>query len=631
MFKNRCTGKLKSILVSMAILLAFFNPMLIASATGSDTISIGSATVNLGDTVMLPITIADVTDVTGVDVTVVYDANIVTIQNVAVNSSVSGSNVFPNIDNMAGKTIIAFTNTEYITTTSAVPIIDITFKVVGSSGSSTLELQEVELSDASFNVYVPGTINNGEIIIASSNNAPVASDQSVTTPEDTSIDITLSASDVDGDSLTYSIVDDSSHGTVTLSGNTATYTPVTNYNGADSFTFKANDGTVDSNTATVSITISAVNNAPVASDQSVTTPEDTSVEITLSATDVDGDSLTYSIVGDPSHGTVTLSGNTATYTPATNYNGADSFTFKANDGTVDSNTATVSITVSAVNNAPVAFGVSDASGAAGSTVSVPLEIANVSNGPIQTIMLYMDYNKSVISLESVNTSPLTAGWIFELGDNNHSITLTTSNQNKAIPNGTTDDVAYLNFLIVGGPGDTCLMTPENIDFSNTANEHGTATAKIGAFEILTFGSISGRVSHSNNGTAISEVIVELIQDDIVIATTTTSLTGEYTFVDLLSGTYELEFSEAQFYDESSGVVEVYAGVNTIVDMSLRLIGDLDNNGVQADAADVNMMMQASVKDITANRYFDLDGNGNYADAVDVNMMLQASVKDIILS
>ena len=137
----------------------------IPEPTGS-TISIGLATVNPGDTVVLPITLADVTDVTGVDVTIVYDANIVIIQNVAANSSVSGSSVFPNIDNKVGKTTIAFTNTEYVTATSVVPIIDITFEVVGSSGSSTLELQEVEFSDALFNVYDPDTIKNGEITIA---------------------------------------------------------------------------------------------------------------------------------------------------------------------------------------------------------------------------------------------------------------------------------------------------------------------------------------------------------------------------------------------------------------------------------------------------------------------------------
>jgi len=187
---------------------------------------------------------------------------------------------------------------------------------------------------------------------AASNEPPVAYGQSVTTDEDTSVSITLSATDVDGDSLTYSIVDIPSNGTVALLDNMATYTPATNYNGADSFTFKANDGTVDSNTATVSITVTPVNDAPVASDQSTATPEDILVDVTLSATDVDGDSLTYSIVDIPSNGTVALSGNLTTYTPDENYNGADSFTFKANDGTVDSNTATVHITVIKENNLP---------------------------------------------------------------------------------------------------------------------------------------------------------------------------------------------------------------------------------------------------------------------------------------
>ena len=192
MFKDRRINKLQSVLLSMVILLAFFNPVLIASAAGSETISIGSDTVNSGDTVILPITLADVTDVTGVDVTIVYDANIVIIQNVTANSSVSGSSVSPNIDNGVGKTTIAYTNTEYVTATSAVPIIDITFKLVGSSGSSTLELQEIEFSDASFNVYVPGTISNGEIAITGSDNTdpPVITNIANSTPTTDSVTLT---------------------------------------------------------------------------------------------------------------------------------------------------------------------------------------------------------------------------------------------------------------------------------------------------------------------------------------------------------------------------------------------------------------------------------------------------------
>ena len=92
--------------------------------------------------------------------------------------------------------------------------------------------------------------------------------------------------------------------------------------------------------------------APVASDQSLTTFEDTAKSITLLATDVDGDSLTYAVAASPAHGTLTGTPPDLTYLPVTDYYGPDSFTFIANDGSVDSNTATISISVAAVNDAP---------------------------------------------------------------------------------------------------------------------------------------------------------------------------------------------------------------------------------------------------------------------------------------
>jgi VCBS repeat-containing protein len=154
---------------------------------------------------------------------------------------------------------------------------------------------------------------------------------------------------MDGDALTYSTVAVPANGSLSGSAPNMTYTPNNNFNGTDSFTFKANDGTVDSNEATVSITIDAVNDTPVADAQSVTTDENTPVAITLTASDVDGDSLTYSVVTTPVSGSLSGSAPNLTYTPNNNFNGQDSFTFTVNDGTVDSNEATVSITVNAVN------------------------------------------------------------------------------------------------------------------------------------------------------------------------------------------------------------------------------------------------------------------------------------------
>ena len=224
-------------------------------------------------------------------------------------------------------------------------------------------------------IYVPapdfsGTVsftykaNDGDLdsnsatvsIMVGTNTAPVAQAQEVMTDEDTAIEITLEATDVDGQSLTYSIVGQAGHGSLSLvAGNKVTYTPALNYFGPDSFTFKANDGFADSLPAIVTITVTAVNDAPVAQPQTVTTPEDTAISINLAASDVDNTTLTYSIVTQPTHGSLSaLSGNKVTYTPNKDYNGTDSFTFKANDGSLDSNVATVTIKVTLVNHGVIA-------------------------------------------------------------------------------------------------------------------------------------------------------------------------------------------------------------------------------------------------------------------------------------
>jgi len=192
------------------------------------------------------------------------------------------------------------------------------------------------------------------ILGSGNNNPPVANDQNLSTNEDTSLSVTLTASDAEGDSLTFSIVNNPSKGALSGTAPNVTYTPNGNFNGSDSFTFKVNDGAVDSDMATVTITVNAVNDAPVADDQSVTTDEDTSEGILLTASDVEGDSLTFRLVGGPTKGALSGTAPNVTYTPNGNFNGSDSFTFKANDGTEDGNTATVSITVNAVNDKPAA-------------------------------------------------------------------------------------------------------------------------------------------------------------------------------------------------------------------------------------------------------------------------------------
>ncbi|HVL89683.1 MAG TPA: Ig-like domain-containing protein [Actinomycetota bacterium] len=198
------------------------------------------------------------------------------------------------------------------------------------------------------------------ITVNAVNDAPVADAQELTTDEDTPLAITLTASDVDNEleDLSYSVVNGPTYGSLSGEGAELLYTPNADWNGTDSFTFVANDGELNSVEATVTIVVSPVNDAPVADDNiSVETAEDNSVEIVLTGFDIDTDveNLAYSIVEGPAHGTIECSGTNCTYTPDADYNGPDSFTFKINDGELDSNVATVSINVTPVNDAPIAF------------------------------------------------------------------------------------------------------------------------------------------------------------------------------------------------------------------------------------------------------------------------------------
>jgi len=202
----------------------------------------------------------------------------------------------------------------------------------------------------------PATVS---LTITPVNDPPVAQHAVFSVAEGGSHSGNLVATDVDGDPLTYAIVAGPSHGTLTAFDTATgafTYAPTGTYNGPDSFTFKADDGTVDSNEATITITVTPVNNAPVAQNGAFDVAEDGRHTGSLVATDVDGNPLHYAIVTGPAHGTLTAfdpATGAFTYEPAPDYHGPDAFTFKANDGAADSNPATVSITVTPVNDAPV--------------------------------------------------------------------------------------------------------------------------------------------------------------------------------------------------------------------------------------------------------------------------------------
>ncbi|MGH8897914.1 MAG: Ig-like domain-containing protein [Egibacteraceae bacterium] len=196
------------------------------------------------------------------------------------------------------------------------------------------------------------------------NDAPTAAPDAYTTDED--IPLTVPAAgvlsndtDPEGDPLTAALATGPAHGTLTLNPNgSLAYTPAANFNGTDTFTYNANDGPADSNTATVTLTVKSVNDAPVAADDSYKTSVVKSLPVLsplkvkapgvlANDTDVDGDPLTAALVTGPAHGTLTLSPDgSLTYKPNLLFVGTDTFTYKASDGAATSNVATVKIKVS---------------------------------------------------------------------------------------------------------------------------------------------------------------------------------------------------------------------------------------------------------------------------------------------
>ena len=228
-------------------------------------------------------------------------------------------------------------------------IVDVNFWHINADEPDLIDYDMTFKQDAQDELYAPDAYRSSDhdpvVISISFNAAPVAEDMEVSTPEDTAVDITLDVSDANDDPLTAEIVTGPMHGALVVEGLVVTYTPDADYNGPDSFTYKVSDDELESNEATVSVTVTPVNDAPVAVSFEVELQENSSVEFSLLASDVDGDTLTFSFASGPAHGTLNCAGAICTYTPDARWSGTDSFIFTANDGLLDSNEATVTLNV----------------------------------------------------------------------------------------------------------------------------------------------------------------------------------------------------------------------------------------------------------------------------------------------
>ncbi|MBI3880831.1 MAG: tandem-95 repeat protein, partial [Verrucomicrobia bacterium] len=203
------------------------------------------------------------------------------------------------------------------------------------------------------------TSQSFQVNVLAGNQTPSASNQSVTLPEDAATGIALAGFDPEGSNLTFTVVSGPAHGAFSAfntNSGALTYLAQTNFFGSDSFTFSVSDGQATSAVATVSLVITNVNDPPVASNQTVTLAEDTSVVMQLTGFDLEGSNLTFTVVKPTDAGSLTIfttNVGTITYTPLPNFFGTDSFTFSVSDGQLTSAVATVSLIITNVNDPPV--------------------------------------------------------------------------------------------------------------------------------------------------------------------------------------------------------------------------------------------------------------------------------------
>jgi hypothetical protein len=201
---------------------------------------------------------------------------------------------------------------------------------------------------------------NVSVAVTAVNDAPVANDDAATVAEDSAnnvINVLANDTDLDGDTLTVTAVTQGTNGSVALVGGVVNYTPNPNFVGSDSFTYTISDGNGGSDSATVAITVTNANDAPVANDDAATVVEDSAnnvIDVLANDTDADGDTLTVTAVTQGANGAVALVGGVVSYTPAAGFSGADSFTYSVSDGPSTSNVATVTVTVIATRRPPIA-------------------------------------------------------------------------------------------------------------------------------------------------------------------------------------------------------------------------------------------------------------------------------------
>ena len=375
--RQLCVTVLSGIVRCLAILMLLFSgahvqPALADMAEATTvTVSPSPATINSGETVTVAVYINNVTDLYGADIRLSFDParlEVVDADLLLSGIQVTDGNfltglfvIFREANNTAGTIKYAVAQVNPTPERSGSGVLFYVSLRGKSAGTTTLHFTRVDLATRE-GKKIDATSQDGTVILTG---APVITGQhSVSTNEDTAKTITLAdliVTDVDNTYPTGFTLTVLAGTNYTFTGNTIT--PASNFNGTLTVPVKVNDGALDSNTFDLTVTVGAVNDAPVITEGAsinVTMSEDGSItpfSLTLHATDVDGDTLTWSISTPAGHGTASAIGTgtskAISYTPTLNYIGSDSFDVQVSDGNGGTDTITVNVTISAVE--PTSF------------------------------------------------------------------------------------------------------------------------------------------------------------------------------------------------------------------------------------------------------------------------------------
>jgi VCBS repeat-containing protein len=491
-----------------------------------------------GGMVTVPVNIDNADGLEAVDLPLAYDTSVLdlAVAGVRTGSVTAGGTLIVNLNEAAGLVRVALAMTTPRPAGGGT-LVEFDYQVspTASLGTTRLDLQSVSLNEGEL-VLTPAPVPGADPTdgLLTLNTTPVAADDTYSVAEDTTLLVAAPGlldndSDADGNPLTAVLVSGPAHGALTLHADGSfLYTPATDFHGLDHFTYRASDGVADSTEATVTITVTPVNDAPAVVDDTYSVAEDTTLLVAAPGllandSDVDGDPFTVEQVSGPAHGTLTVSADGSFfYTPAADFYGVDHFTYRTSDGGATSPAATVTIAVTPVNDAPVAtddaYSVAEdrvllvpaAQGVLGNDTDIdgdPLEAVLVSGATFGTLDLRTDGSFTYSPNANFNG---TDSFTYRVSDgtalaNEATVRLTVNAVNdppvQAMPGPQmVDEDTALVFAAARGNG----LAITDVDAGSAALQV-TLTAVHGA---VTLGATAGLVFTLGDGTADSTMVFE---------------------------------------------------------------------------------------------------------------------------